>query len=58
MYALVITRFLPQYDQYFPSFLYFVNLFHEPFASEITVAGAREILAILHEVSVRSLAYS
>ena len=58
MYALVITQFPPQYDQYFPSFLYFVDYFTNLYASKITVAGAREILAILHEVSVRSLAYS
>ena len=30
MYALVITRFRVQYGQYFPSFSYFTDLFHEP----------------------------
>ena len=29
-YALVIARFRVQYGQYFPSFSYFANLFHEP----------------------------
>ena len=29
-YALVIARFRVQYDQYFPSFSYFADLFHEP----------------------------
>ena len=29
-YALVIARFRVQYDQYFPSFSYFPDLFHEP----------------------------
>ena len=29
-YSLVITRFQVQYDQYYPSFSYFANLFHEP----------------------------
>ena len=28
--ALVIIRFRVQYDQYFASFSYFANLFHEP----------------------------
>ena len=28
-YTLSIARFRAQYDQYFPSFSYFVNLFHE-----------------------------
>ena len=29
-YTLVITRFRVQYDQYFPSFSYFADLFHYP----------------------------
>ena len=29
-YALVIARFRVQYGQYFPSFPYFADLFHEP----------------------------
>ena len=29
-YALVIARFRVQYGQYFPSFSYFADLFHEP----------------------------
>ena len=30
IYALVIARFGVQYGQYFPSFSYFADLFHEP----------------------------
>ena len=30
IYALVIARFRVQYGQYFPSFSYFADLFHEP----------------------------
>ena len=29
-YTLVIARFRVQYDQYFLSFSYFADLFHEP----------------------------
>ena len=29
-YALVIARFRERYDQYFPSFSHFADLFHEP----------------------------
>ena len=29
-HALVIARFRVQHGQYFPSFSYFANLFHEP----------------------------
>ena len=37
LYALVIAQFQVQYDQYFPSFSYFVDSFDEPLGSEITV---------------------
>ena len=30
VYALVIPQFRVQYDQYFPSFSYCADLFHEP----------------------------
>ena len=50
-YALVIARFRVQYGQYFPSFSYFADLFHEPLG-ERNKSKIRET-AILCEMNVR-----
>ena len=54
-YALVIVRFRVQYDQYFPSFSYFADLFHEPLGewNSSKIWETRKILAILCEINVR-----
>ena len=55
MYALVIAQFRVQYCQYFPSFLYFANLFHEPLGkwNKSKIWQMRKILAILCKINVQ-----
>ena len=54
-YALVIARFRVQYDQYFPSFSYFADLFHEPLGewNKSKIWEMRKILAILCKIIVQ-----
>ena len=54
-YALVISRFRVQYDQYFPSFWYFADLFHKPVGewNNIKMWETRYVLAVLYNLNVR-----
>ena len=54
-YALVIARFRVQYDQFFPSFSYFADLFHGPLGgrNNSRISETRKTLAILCKISVR-----
>ena len=54
-YALVIARFRVQYGQYFPSFSYFIDLFHEPLGewNKSKIWEKWKTLAILCEINVR-----
>ena len=55
IYALITARFRVQYGQYFPSFSYFADLFHEPLGewNKSKIWEARKILVILCEINVR-----
>ena len=54
-YALVIARFRVQYDQYFPNFSCFAELFHEPLgeSNNKKIWETMKILALLCEINVR-----
>ena len=52
--ALVIARLRVQYDQYFPSFSYFADLFHKPLGewNNSKIWETRKILVILCDINV------
>ena len=54
IYALVITRFRVQYDQYFPSFVYFADTFHEPSGewNNSKIEETRKELVIFYDLKV------